>query len=457
MLYSKRMNQLRYIWLLFVEEFLQGASASKKRFVSRITQHVISLEYVAWWSWRWFICKYYFQKINIRSTEKMKSDDLPWYWSIEKIENNSILASWIKHRYDNGPKIIVIGTGSLGDALQMTPLLRALHHYLPTAEICLLHKSKSALKVLKNNPYLKSLSHADFDSFSRIKKAVKTRGFADLVIEVESVTYLVSYVCAPMSLQHKDLIEKMPTMFFDNVKERLEKWRTIQPFSRNINNLSEITFAPSTLYKDIHFLDLMSQTSGLSIDRFSSLDFQLERASENILNSLPKDKKYITVQNGVDPDVMKWGKATQLRPTKMLPLSTWKEIVYLLSLHNFNVVQIGLMEDELIDGVLDLRGTTIEEAAQIIRHAKVHLGTEGGLVHLARAVATKSVVLFGPTPSTFLGYPQNMNLTVGECSACWRAKKDWFIFCPQGFHESLCMQNYEAPTVVKAILKLISS
>ena len=59
-------------------------------------------------------------------------------------------------------------------------------------------------------------------------------------------------------------------------------------------------------------------------------------------------------------------------------------------------IQLGSDEDPPLANVTDLRGaTTIRQSAAILYQARLHLGHEGFLMHLARAVECPSVIVFG--------------------------------------------------------------
>lgn len=58
-------------------------------------------------------------------------------------------------------------------------------------------------------------------------------------------------------------------------------------------------------------------------------------------------------------------------------------------------VQIGSPSDPLLEGVIDQRGLPIRECAAILAQARALVALEGGLVHLAKAVNTPTVAIFG--------------------------------------------------------------
>ena len=156
-------------------------------------------------------------------------------------------------------------------------------------------------------------------------------------------------------------------------------------------------------------------------------------------------KPYVTVHHGFD---MKFLPArtrkTDYSSTKNLSMTQWAEIVSLLRSEGIDVIQLGIVEEERIEGVTYcLNGqTTLDETALLIKHGLCHIDTEGGLVHLAHAVHGRCVVLFGPTPAEFFGYPQNINLEPSGCKACWFTTKTWLIECPRHTPGPDCMSGH---------------
>jgi len=90
---------------------------------------------------------------------------------------------------------------------------------------------------------------------------------------------------------------------------------------------------------------------------------------------------------------------------------------------DFDLVQLGSTSEPALDGCLDLRGkTTIRETAGILAASRMFVGLVGGLMHLARAVECRSVIVYGgrehPAQS---GYSANENLYWdGPCAPCWQ-------------------------------------
>jgi ADP-heptose:LPS heptosyltransferase len=89
---------------------------------------------------------------------------------------------------------------------------------------------------------------------------------------------------------------------------------------------------------------------------------------------------------------------------------------------DFDLIQLGSPSDPELVGALDLRGkTTLRQAAAILAASHLFIGLVTGLMHIARAVECRSVIVFGgrehPSQS---GYTANENLYWdGPCAPCW--------------------------------------
>lgn len=114
------------------------------------------------------------------------------------------------------------------------------------------------------------------------------------------------------------------------------------------------------------------------------------------------------------------------------------------------VVQLGSASDPQLRGAEDLRGrTSIRESAVLLRQSRCFIGTEGFLMHLARAVECRSVIVFGGRVHAWqTGYPCNENLeTRMDCAPCWLDQH-----CDFG---RACMDAITATDVESAVLRVL--
>jgi len=113
---------------------------------------------------------------------------------------------------------------------------------------------------------------------------------------------------------------------------------------------------------------------------------------------------------------------------------------------DFHLIQVGSKDDPPIAGAEDFRGrTSITELASLLANAVLFIGLVGFLMHLARAVDCRSVIIYGGRERPWQsGYTCNINLTGDTpCSPCWR-----WSSCDYD-HE--CMKLISPEAVIEAI------
>lgn len=106
-------------------------------------------------------------------------------------------------------------------------------------------------------------------------------------------------------------------------------------------------------------------------------------------------------------------------PTKEWAQSAWQQLIH--QLPGCEWVQLGTPLDPPLSGVRDLRGrTSLAEAAELMASAACFVGLESGLMHLAAAVETPAVIIYGGrTRPSQTGYPQHRHVTrQPPCAGC---------------------------------------
>lgn len=112
----------------------------------------------------------------------------------------------------------------------------------------------------------------------------------------------------------------------------------------------------------------------------------------------------------------------------------------------YDFVQLGSRSDPPLEGAVDLRGkTSLRETAAVLSQSLAFVGQVGMLMHMARAVDCRAVVVYGgrelPSQS---GYPCNENLySPVSCSPCWRLNS-----CP---YDRMCLRMIGVDQVVDAL------
>lgn len=157
---------------------------------------------------------------------------------------------------------------------------------------------------------------------------------------------------------------------------------------------------------------------------------------------------YITLNYG-------WGTRNYLKrlPAKIWPFGYYEELVRLLhsEFPQLSLVQLGTPGCKAIDGVdFFLEKENLETIKYVLQSSRLHIDCEGGLVHLATQLGTKCAVLFGPTPISYFGYNDNINICAGSCSNCYYVYDD-FTLCARGLDESECMLSLTPDYVMEQI------
>jgi hypothetical protein len=104
-----------------------------------------------------------------------------------------------------GGRSLSLALEVLATSCRLPPLLRALREKFPAAEISLLHSSPAVRTVLQANRNVDSISIADSYHFEQVEKAIRDEGGADLVVEIEGISYIATYTPVPAVLRHPEL------------------------------------------------------------------------------------------------------------------------------------------------------------------------------------------------------------------------------------------------------------
>jgi hypothetical protein len=167
-----------------------------------------------------------------------------------------------------------------------------------------------------------------------------------------------------------------------------------------------------------------------------------------------RGRLFITVHNGFDPEFSK-----NFLQTATKVFHKFDSVIVELRrlVPDIVVVQIGVQTSSPIHGVDInlLHKTTMPEVGALLKHAALHIDSEGGLVHLAAAVGGRSAVFFGPTPADYFGYPDNLNFEPRKCGGCWWIKPDWMERCSRGFEVPICLESIPADEAAQQIADVI--
>lgn len=194
-----------------------------------------------------------------------------------------------------------------------------------------------------------------------------------------------------------------------------------------------------------HAIQVILRSFGVATEEVASelyLDPAEDRRAEDLLRSRGVVGPFIAFEPGTNRewfgDLRSW------------PLERWTELADALRRHRPDVglVQIGTAETPVLPQVIDLRGrTTFREAAAIIKRSALFIGTEGGLMHAARAVDARALILWGGvTLPEFAGYPDRHRIICHRVSCAPCGQTGW---CD---NDHVCMRSITAAETIAAAL-----
>ncbi len=125
---------------------------------------------------------------------------------------------------------------------------------------------------------------------------------------------------------------------------------------------------------------------------------------------------------------------------------------------NISIVQCGSGRDMKIENAdRHFLNVDLELMKYILANSLLHVGCEGGLIHLATALGTKCVVLFGFNNVHYFGYDRNINIVSDVCFPCADIWYDGMSrICGRGATEPPCMLSITPQHVCEVTCNYLS-
>ncbi len=324
----------------------------------------------------------------------------------------------------NSENILVIKLSSIGDVILISASLKALRKKYPEAKIyCLV--GRASRHILKNCPYLDGLivydpTHDGKDIFSLWKFARRFRKrYFDKVIDFQNNrrSHLLSFYAMAKE-----------SFGFDN-----GKWSFLlsRPLKKYKNNIPAVA----------HQFQLLKML-GIKNNAQTLLQVWPTKSDEDYVKQLFDEEWLSNAKNIVGINIS----ASAKWESKNWPLEHMAKLCDMLSSKNIRVVITGMEKDKYLVHRLfrltkakptDFVGkTNIMQLAVVIKRCKAFITPDSAPLHLAAAVGTPAIALFGPTSSK-RHLPPGKNINVLErdvkCAPCYSQT------CKIGTH--ICMKE----------------
>jgi heptosyltransferase-1 len=348
-------------------------------------------------------------------------------------------------------KILIIKLSAVGDVIHTLPALTALRRHYPNAQIDWLVEDAAADLVQGHAALSRALvwRRREFVKLLRAGKlSSAVRPFLRLLLALRDTRY-------DLIIDFQALLKSSLWIFLARGRRKAGFGQGMEHSESSHLFLNERIPAVSM---EIHALDRgLGLLQALGIPNLQVLyDLPIgkedEGAAERLLveSGVQLDQPFVAIN-----PVAKW-------PTKLWAVERFRELAERLLEKCFQVVFTGSKEDRpLIDemastlgsSVIRLDGrTTLKVLAAVYRSASVVVSTDTGPMHLAAAVGTPVVALFGPTAPWRTGpYGEgHVVLRAGvSCSPCFSKCCNTTELEPM-----VCMNRITVEQVVEAVARL---
>lgn len=332
----------------------------------------------------------------------------------------------------DAPRIAVVRFSSMGDILLTTPLLRALRLRHPAARITYVTKA-GFVPLLAFNPRVDEvLGYDPARPLRQLAAALRERG----------VTHGLDLHGSLRSLRLRRLAGGRWRGYPKRRVPRTALIRLKRNLYRDRRHVVERYFDAA---RD---LDVAPDDGGLEV--FLSRDTQTKARQFLSATGIGQERTLVAVAPGAAHATKRW------------PVGHWQRLVGEL-VGRYDVVVVGGPDDvALADAVAEAGGPRATSAAgrfdpggsaALLKEARCAVSGDTGLMHLATAVGTPVVALFGPTVEAFGFFPWRARATVLQRDLpCRPCSSHGSARCPIGTHE--CLVGIAADEVADAVRRL---
>lgn len=333
--------------------------------------------------------------------------------------------------------ILIVKLSAIGDVIHALPVAHSLKQQYPDTRITWIVE-KPAYDLLKNNPDVNEIIIFDKPKFKSLAGLVK--------YAPEFSTMLKSYHF-DLAIDLQGLFKSAAITLLSGAKQRLGYC--------NMRELSNWVSTPVCgENRNGHIVDRYLDVARAVGCDVSEVLFPMNITTEEAEHAassanqagLPSGQSYAVLAPGTN-----W-------PSKCWPVGHFAQLANELIQTGVVPVIIGGPSDTSLamqiihqsPKAINLVGkTTLKELAYIIKNASLFVGGDTGPMHLAVAVQTPVIALFGPTDPERNG-PYGLGNTVltikDGCRGCWKRQ------CPEG---KPCMETIEVGQVMDVVQRLI--
>ena len=316
----------------------------------------------------------------------------------------------------------VYRVGGLGDGFLASCIITSLKRLYPTSRI-VAHSTSSVLKTWEGHP---CIHHFNNDFIPKLNNNPAMRQGYDAFFDLMPDCFA----------RYGDRIPQSIIGRYNRVRKELDHHKAIARFNHLQTYCEAKDLNCISVYNELFGTDATVKDMYLPQNNYDKFFFKRD-------NCPIKQKRYITIHD--------W--AFHGRQTKSWYPQYWKALKEMLKRkYGLPLVQIGGRGEEYLHPDIDLRGITLGESIEVLKHSVLHLDNESTPAHIAPALGIPCVVLCGPTLK-YWRHPENLNITSDhpcqECEGCGGGS--WYNTCNLDNGSMNCMKKITPDLVMERI------
>ena len=331
------------------------------------------------------------------------------------------------------PAILIILMGSLGDIIRALCLICHLKSHWPQSRISWLVEARWTELIRL---------HRQIDKVIIFRREWRASALWQLYKELSQQDF-------DITLDLQRIFKSGLFSLLSGAKRRIGVHRNNAKELNWLFNNEHISYVDDNLSKLSHYLKFTEQ---LGLPAATALDFGFDRFDRNKI--LPTavveiQNSFIAVVMGSSWETKDWYFEGYCRLVQQI-LSFLKRDVVLLGDSSQSPAARRLSKNMDSHKVIDLTGNSLVEMTAVLKAAAAGVGPDSGPGHLAAAVGTPYVTLFGPTPPgrhAPYGCDHLVVQTEKDCIPCYKKR------CPGRNRE--CMYDIDPERVMEKLIKAL--
>lgn len=316
--------------------------------------------------------------------------------------------------------LLIIRPGGIGDAIFLLPILKMIRHARPAITIDILCEKRN-VEIFTSQ---RNLCHNIF-CYDKLKDifAVSRKRY-DIIIDTEQWHYLSALTAYFLKADYRIGFATRPRrskLFHKKIDYRMDEYEL-----ENFKRLFEPVLKSQQIPNDIQ-------------DSFEITQDAREWAQRTL-----RGENYLSLFLGAS-----------ILPRRLTAAQA-KDVIQTFAPQGYSIILLGGkdaqetahdIKNSRPDTVMDFTGqTTLMQSAALIEHSRLFIGPDSGLMHLACAVGTPVIAIFGPGNVRKWGPQGAQHQIITKnlvCSPC-----TWF-----GYTLTTCKKEYPCRTDTRTILK----